>query len=197
MQQEIQTIKESASSPQQRFYEQYKDAYEEHERLVWEREQLLMNLERTQKDAIESKKLDAITAELQKALEKLKQLIFDSKQSGESVYTPDLGLSMKEKSEKELLEFPSDRHQAILKSALLRKFLDQEKKSSSSVYRKRLKKGFSASVEALISEEKEKNKASREKLFQKYSTILKPEEAKLIDFTFRRRMARHGIPVRQ
>ncbi|MDP3963398.1 MAG: hypothetical protein Q8Q39_02785 [bacterium] len=185
--------------------QRYRQAYEEHERLVWDRERELRNQAVNYKETKlpNNQVSDIITSSLDKALRNIEKVIGDAMEAvegkemflGDRISSNGIGKILKNRTEADIFSNPDEKFASILKSALVNLFLDREKKGASSIYRRRIKKGFSAPVESLIQEEKQKNAEFRQALLKKYQKILPEEDLRLVDFSFRRRMARHGISV--
>ena len=201
------TKKSSQSSNQEDLYGQYREAYEKHERLVWDREKILRDLSLAGNDnniiLQKNQEIDKISNLTSEALQNIEKLLLQLKFSigDEKTFFNDpidddgVGKTLKKRIDRELLNFPDLKYKESIKTALLSLFLDKEKISKNSIYRKRLKKGFSAPIDLLIEEEKQQNAEFRKEMLQKYQKHLSEEEVKLIDYSFRRHMARHGMPV--
>lgn len=199
----------SATEKEQEFYNRFRQAYEAHEQRVWELERLTIDLARVRRsgktDPEKEKKADGATKSLTGELENIQRLITEAKTlfgpekifMGELIIPGEFGKTVQQRIGREALGEPDGAFRHTLLTALLNDFIERERQSRSSIYKKRFRGGFKDSAEKLIGEEKQKNEQYRSKLVEKYKIILTPEEITLLYDAFRRRMARHGEDMLQ
>lgn len=188
------------------FYARFRDAYEAHGTHLWKLEGAAIelceaggdNTRRTAIETLQKKELQLLAqrlADIQVLVKEAMSRLGGTERFGsERVGVDGLANTIQRRIERDVLETGMETaHPAILKNAMLEAFVDREKKTRSSVYKKRVRVGFKESAEAIIKREGEQNAAWREELLRKNAGRLTEDDRHLIELVFRRRMARHGM----
>lgn len=185
-------------------YSKFKNAYEAHEKRVWELEKVMARLGQAKKegtkDSLREQQREEASALVQKELESIQQLVLEAKTAlgsptvflEEPVDSNGLFSTIRKLVEQEAIEKGDAAFPYTFRTALLNAFLEREKQTRASIYKKHVRQGFKGSVENLIEEEQQKNEAYRKELMDKYPDLLSPGDVELFNLAFRRRMARHG-----
>ncbi|MDO8557703.1 MAG: hypothetical protein Q7S09_00730 [bacterium] len=193
-----------ASQKEKELYSKFKNAYEAHEKRVWEIEKIMARLSQAKKegrkDPERERQREEASALVQKELDVIQRLVLEAKEAlgspksflGESVDANGLTSTIRKLIEREAIEKADLAFPYTFRTALLNAFLEREKQTRASIYKKHVRKGFGSSVESLIEEEQQKNEAYRKQLMDKYPDLLSPSDVELFSMAFKRRMARHG-----
>lgn len=194
-------------NPQERdFYQRFLAAHEAYAEAAWELERLAVKAKKKKENPQDAALLKAQAAadeHIAQALGRIKELVQeitralpDAKKFGATpIRQEGLANTIQQRIERERLEASDAAHPNILKTALLNMFVEREKTTRASIYKKRFRSGFKQSAESFIQEERQKNAAWREGLLQKFAGELTPEDIALIRDAFALRMARHGEEV--
>ncbi len=188
-------------------YRRFRDAFEKCEQYTWELEKKTLELKRKEvtneaRAVLETAQKD-IDLKISEALAAVKILVAEAektmgqaKKFGRNPTGNDgLANTIQRRIEQDILENKDTAYPHILKKAILNAFMDREKTSRASIYKKRFRQGFQHSAESLIQEEQKKNAAWREEVLAAYAPLLPAEDLELLRTFFRVRMTRHGQAV--
>ena len=192
------------SQTEKELYNKFKNAYEAHEKRVWELEKVMARLGLAKKEGRrdltkEEQRSEASTL-VQKELENIQLLVSEIKTKlgspaifiREPISAAGIASTIRRLVEREALDKADVAFPYTFRTALLNAFLEREKQTRASIYKKHVRKGLGSSVEHLIEGEKQKNEAYRKQLMDKYPDLLSPGDVELFSLAFKRRMARHG-----
>lgn len=188
------------------FYRRFRLVYEAYNKAAWELEELVVEAKKrkgtAQGDGAGIAQTHANQA-LGEWLQKIQELVQEGirtfpkikKFGADLVGSGGLTQTLQRRIEREVLAYDDPNFIHTLQTAIINMFVEREKVTRASIYKKRFRGGFRNTAESVIQAEQKKNADWRKELLDTYTPRLSPSDLELIQNAFMLRMARHGQVV--